>query len=486
MSQFTTPSVAKHKAILLPLAMLAAVGIGWLTISVGPAIPALLVALSVAVPFVVAVFYEPKYGLIAFILFCFVIQILVREIGGFPFGILGEALLVLTWIAVMTNSSQKFNWSNTKNDLFYLTLLWFLINLLEILNPADASLMGWLQEVRGTSLIWFLTVPLSLILFTRVKDLNVFLIIIIGMSLLAALNGVKQLYIGPFPGEQAFLSGPAQKTHILFGKLRVFSFYSDAGNFGASQAHMGLIAMILALGPFKLWKRILLAAAAALLFYGMLISGTRGALFVVVVGIAVALFISRNFRFILIGSVFALFSLSVLKYTSIGSGNYHIQRLRSALNPEDASLNVRLHNQQILREYLKGRPFGGGVGVIGFWGEKYNSDKYLSSIPPDSYWVKVWAMYGIVGFILWFGIMMYILGKCCGIVWNIQDKRLRFKLMALTAGAAGILFASYGNEIINSMPSSVIVYISWCFIYLGPKFDNRTTPEPALAEHTYA
>jgi O-antigen ligase len=205
----------------------------------------------------------------------------------------------------------------------------------------------------------------------------------------------------------------------------------------------------------------------------------------VVVGIFVALFISRNFKFILIGSVFALFGLFALKYTTVGSNNYHIQRLRSALNPEDASLNVRLRNQEILRDYLKTRPLGGGVGVIGFWGEKYNSDKFLSTIPPDSYWVKVWAMYGIIGFIIWFGIMMYILGKCCGIVWKIRDKGLRFKLMALTAGTAGILFASYGNEVINAMPSSVIVYISWCFVFLGSKFDEKT-PAPALAETTYA
>ncbi|UOQ77194.1 hypothetical protein MUN84_00140 [Hymenobacter sp. 5516J-16] len=119
------------------------------------------------------------------------------------------------------------------------------------------------------------------------------------------------------------------------------------------------------------------------------------------------------------------------------------------------------------------------MGTIGAWGIKYNPGSYLATIPPDSYWVKVWVMYGIVGFIIWFGIMLYIVGKGCGIVWNIRDPKLRVKLNALTAGAAGILFCSYGNEVINFMPSAIIVYISWAFIFLGPRLDS----DPELVQH---
>ncbi|MFD3000929.1 O-antigen ligase family protein [Pontibacter toksunensis] len=489
MSQFIDNSAAKPKYTLLLLGILTAVAIGWLSASLGLAVPALLVMLAFAIPFTVSVFYEPKYGFLAFIVFCFTIHIFTREVGGnIPYGTIGEALLLGTWITVITNSSKRFNWDNLKNDLMFLTLFWFFINLIEVFNPADASIMGWLQEIRSTSLYWLLVVPLALVIFNKNKDLNLFLYIILGLSILGALNGIKQLYIGPWPGEQAFLNGPSQKTHILFGKLRVFSFYSDAGNFGASQAHMGLTALLLALGPFKLWKRVLLLITAVLLFYGMLISGTRGALYALVVGIAVAIFLGKNFKIIFLGSAIAFSLIFLLKFTSVGSGNYHVQRLRSALNPEDASLGVRLYNQERLAEYLDTRPFGGGLGVIGFWGVKYNSDKYLASIPPDSYWVKVWAMYGIVGFIIWFGIMMYILGKCCGIVWMIRDKRLRIKLLALTSGFAGILFCSYGNEVMNAMPSAMIIYISWCFVFLGPKLDNDidSNKKEAVLAKSYA
>lgn len=201
-----------------------------------------------------------------------------------------------------------------------------------------------------------------------------------------------------------------------------------------------------------------------------------------IVGIAVALLLSKNIKVLVVGSAIALSGLFILKYTYLGQGNYNIQRLRSSVNPDDASLNVRLNNQHILGNYLSSHPFGGGVGSIGFWGREYNSGKFLATIPPDSYWVKVWAEYGIVGFTLWFCIMMYILGKSCGIIWNIEDKALRAKLIALTAGAAGIFFCSYGNEVINFLPSGLIVYFSWAFVFLGPSLDRLAKKETAEVE----
>lgn len=209
------------------------------------------------------------------------------------------------------------------------------------------------------------------------------------------------------------------------------------------------------------------------MFYGMLISGTRGALFALIIGAFFAIFLSKKFKALIIGGIFCFGFLFFLKYTYIGNGNYQIYRLRSALDPQDASLNVRFTTQKVLREYMSSRPFGAGLGTIGSFARQSNPGTFLSIVQPDSYWVKVWAMYGIVGFIIWLGIMMYILGKCCGIVWKIKDKGLKIKGIALTSGFAGILFCSYGNEVINTMPSSIVVAMSWVFIYMMPRFDDR-------------
>lgn len=441
-------------------------------VNVGVIAPVLVIAISCLVAMQIAFIKEPKMVIWTLIFYVFTFGILGREVGGFPYGTLQEGILLLGWLTVIF-TADRYEWKNINNEFVWLLTIWLIVSILQLGNPAGASPQGWLQEIRAAALYPFLVVPLGFLLLRKNKDLNTFLYLIIGLSLLASFNGLKQQYIGLSPGEQRFLDEGGANTHLIWGKLRVFSFYSDAGQFGASQAHIALIALILALGPFKWWKRALLLLASGVMIYGMLISGTRGALFALIIGLLLALVLSKKFKVMIVGGMVALAFIGFLKYTSIGDGNYQILRLRSALDPKEASLNVRLENQKILRSYLESRPFGGGLGVIGVWGEVYNKDKFLSTIQPDSYWVKVWAMYGIVGFILWFCIMMYILGKCCGIVWKTDDKVLRIKTMALTSGYAGILFCSYANEVINTAPSSFVVYISWVLVFISPKIEEE-------------
>ncbi|MFC3362951.1 O-antigen ligase family protein [Pedobacter fastidiosus] len=355
-------------------------------------------------------------------------------------------------------------------------MFWLVISILEVANPG-ASVMGWLQEIRSAALYPILIISVGFLILRENKNLDTFLVIIIAASVLASINGVKQLVIGPSRGEQMFLDSGGAITHMLWGRLRVFSFYSDAGQFGASQAHIGLIALILSLGNFKKWKKIVLMICSLLMLYGMLISGTRGALFALVIGAFVAIVLTKKFKVLIVGGLFAFAFLFFLKFTYIGNSNYQIYRLRSALNPDDPSLNVRFKTQQELKSYMESRPFGGGLGVIGAFGVQYNQDKYLSTVQPDSYFVKIWAMYGVVGLTIWLGIMLYILGKACGIAWNLQDESLKLKIIALTAGYAGILFSSYGNEVINTMPSSIVVYLSWVLIFSSPELQKKEKSE---------
>jgi O-antigen ligase len=411
--------------------------------------------------------------LFVFVAYSFLISFFGREIGGLPYGLFFEGFILILWGAVAVKT-PKSEYSRINSDLFYLFLTWFIISVLEVVNPG-ASVLGWLAEIRTTAFYPLMIVTLGLLIFRTHEDLDVFLILIIGLSTLASINGIKQLYYGPWPGEQRFLNEGGYVTHILWGQLRVFSFYSDAGQFGASQAQVGLIAIILAIGRFKLKTRLVLLACGLILLYGMLISGTRGALFALIVGVFTAIILSKNLKVLVIGGLIALGFLFVLKFTYIGNGNYQIYRLRTAVNPEDPSLNLRFNTQRMLREYMSSRPFGGGLGVIGYNGTVYNSDKFLSTVPPDSYYVKVWAMYGIVGFTIWLSIMLYIFGKCCGIVWNIRDTLLKTKMIALTSGFAGILVCSYGNEVINNMPSSTVVCLSVVFVFLTNKLEDHSS-----------
>jgi len=398
----------------------------------------------------------------------FIILFFQRQVfDGIPYQELIEVLLFLLVIIVLFSTPAE-DWKIVNQDIFYLLLFWLFVSILEVLNPG-ASFLGWLAEIRPDALYPFLVVPVGLLVFKTNRQLDIFLILVVGLSTFGALYGIKQLHIGLSNGDMAFVA--QNPTHLIWGRLRVFSFYNDAGQFGASQAAVGLTTLVLALGPFKKWKRIVLLICSALMLYGMLISGTRGALFALVVGAFVAIILFKKIKPIIFGAVVLLGFLVFLKYTHIGDGNYQIFRLRTALDPQDPSLNVRFATQRHLTEYMSTRPFGGGLGVIGF-NARFNQGRYLATVPPDSYFVKIWAMYGVVGITIWLSIMLYILGKCCGIVWKIEDRKLQVKAIALTAGYAGILFCSYGNEVINIYPSSIVVYLSWVFIFIMPQLEK--------------
>ena len=146
--------------------------------------------------------------------------------------------------------------------------------------------------------------------------------------------------------------------------------------------------------------------------------------------------------------------------------------MRSGTDVKDASFQLRLINQKILRNALQTKPFGTGPGTSGAWGNKYNAHISTSKIAPDSLFVKIWVMYGITGFILWLGIMLYILGKSVGLIWNTRDPLLRNQLCALCGVYVSILVCSYGNEVMNNVPSLTIVYVSWALLSMSTRWDT--------------
>lgn len=461
------------KNLWLAGGILLAAFFGWLIVKMGMAIGALIIILPFIFGFLALVFLYPKIGFITFIFYCFLNSTLGKHIDGPQFGLGQDGILLLTWLGVIFYRNNKYRLRHLNNDLVWMAVTWFIITVIQIANPERPSITGWFYEMRSATLYWVLSVPLAFLVFNKKSDIDLFLVIIITLSFLGALYGIKQLYLGVDAAENRWLEAGAKKTHLLFGKLRVFSFYSEAGQFGASQAQLTVVCLILAMGPYAKFKKLWYGTAALIIFYGMLISGTRGALFALVGGIFVYLIVSKRMQILLLGGIIGFLFFFVLKYTSIGSGNEQIVRLRTSLDPNDPSLLTRFNNQAILKDYLSTKPFGAGVGTIGMWGLKYNEDKYISTIPPDSLYVKVWAMYGIVGFIIWFGIMMYITGYSIGIIWKTKDPALHNKLTALCAGATGILLCSYGNEVLNAMPSSAIVYVSWALIWMSPRWDTK-------------
>jgi hypothetical protein len=355
-------------------------------------------------------------------------------------------------------------------------LIWFAYTVFEIVNPEARSFEAWFYAVRGVSLYFVSTIPLALILLYREEDLNKFINIWFGLSLFATFWGMKQMIIGVDAAEQFWLDSGAKATHVLFGKLRVFSFYSDAGQFGAAQAHTGVVAGILAMGPCKTKKRKYFYIFTSLLsLYGMAISGTRGALFVAITGFAIYFLVSNNMKIIIPGIIMGVLAFGILKFTTIGQNNDQVRRMRTALDPNDASLMARLENQQKLKVYLASRPIGGGIGSAGSWGQRFSPGSFLATTPLDSWYVKIWAESGIIGLTIYISMLLFLIGNRFLFIFKMQDSELKFKLGALFGGFFGVCFASYGNQIFGQFPTGSVIYLSLVFMFLGETFVKKAS-----------
>ncbi len=433
-------------------------------------------AMPIAIMYMNYLFKRPSIGLYTIIVLGFIAIGITRYIPGIPMGLSIDIFLVLTIIALFfKNFYKKLDKDALFNDLTVMMLLWFLYAVAQIFNPESLSKTAWFYAMRALALYSFLTVPLAFFLFRDMKKLNTFLYIWAGLSILGTLKGMQQLYLGPDYAEQRWLDQVGAITHLLFGELRVFSFYSDAGQFGSAQGAAGIVGLILFFNVKDYREKVLFLVMGLGGIYGMFISGTRGSIIVPLIGAMLYLIHRKNVRVIFFGVLVLAGVYVFFKYTYIGQSNAQIRRMRTAFRPsEDASLQVRLENRKILKTYLATRPFGGGIGSAGDWGKRFSPNGFLANIATDSWFVQIWAEMGIVGLMLHLFILSYILVKgSYFIMFKVKDPVLRGKLSAIACGFAGIVGTSYGNGVLGQIPTSILTYLTWGFMFMAPMLDKK-------------
>ncbi len=459
-------------ALLIAISAISA----WMISLSGMPVALMLLFVPFLITFLFYLFRFPVLGLYALLCYSFISLGIGRYIKGLELGMIPDLLLVLTYISLIFNRFyEKLDLGPVKKDVTVLAFIWALYVLFQLANPESRSVAAFISG-RSVGFYMILTVPLALLLVDTNKKLDYIFYLWAVLSLLATLKGIMQIVYGADQWELQWLAGGNAKTHVLFGRLRAFSFMSDAGQFGANQAFSGVVAAIIATAMKEWKKKLFFIIVAIAAFYGMIISGTRGAISVPVAGFAVYFFLRKNKFILMLGFFLLLGFFAFFKFTTIGQGNYNIRRMRSAFDINDPSFQVRLHNQRILREYMSSRPFGGGLGHGGVKAQKFLPDAFLSQIPTDSWYVLIWVELGIVGLILHLFILFYIIGKSSyRILFRIRDPIIKIKMTALTAGLSGILVSSYGNAVLGQMPTSIIAYISMAIIMNTEVFDKTPT-----------
>jgi len=457
--------------VYLGTALLAA-GLGAVIAQGGLMAGLALLGLPAALFFLGWLMQHPRVGLDGSMLVGFFSAGISRYLNA-PWGLAMDSFLFIGWLAFLFLKFRKSDWSPLRNSAMTITLVWFGLVVMELANPESNGLTCWFYAMRGAGFYQLLTFGLTFLMLRDVKDLDRFLRWMIVLSVIGSLWGLRQLIFGVDAAEYRWLyvDGFAF-THILAGKLRVFSFYSDAGQFGASQAMVALICgIVLSAGAVKGAQKWLYITGFVLTFVGFAISGTRGALAVPAVGAIGYLVISRNFKVLSVGLVMIGLAFYILKFTFAFQGVDQIRRMRTAMNPDDPSMLVRLNNQKTFGHYLATRPFGGGIGAAGFWGFRFNPYSLLANTATDSYYVKIWAETGIIGICLHLFMFGFFVGKGGLVVWHLRDPVLRAKIAAIYCGMLGVFMASYGNQVYSQMPTGILMGIGIPLIFISPKWD---------------
>ncbi len=421
-----------------------------------------LIGLFCAAVYLYILFTKPIVGLYTAIALSFILIGMGRYLKDLQVGLGMDAILILTYLALFMNRfKERIDWSPANKDITILSTLWFGYSIFQLVNPEAHSVAAWFSG-RGVALYMFLLVPLTLMFINTNRKLDFFLYVWGVFSILASLKGIMQLPFGLDSAEQAWLDEGNYKTHVLFGKLRVFSFLSDAGQFGGTQAYAAVVATIysMAIKNNRL-KKMFFVTVALLGFYGMIISGTRGAISIPLAGFMTFFILRKNIKVLGIGVGLLAIVFIFFRFTTIGQGNDQIRRMRTAFDPNDASLQVRLDNQKMLKGYLASRPFGGGIGHGGVKAQKYLPKAFLSQVATDSWYVLVWVEQGIVGLLLHLFILFFTVGRAAyKVMFKIRDPLLRLKISALISGMAGVMVASYGNAVLGGMPTGMLIYVS--------------------------
>ena len=394
------------------------------------------------------------------------------------FSMVFTVLCTATCIVQLSNDNRT-DWKIGQNTMTYMFVAWFAYYILEILNPNNV-MEAWNINIMPYAFIPLICAFVIPLVIRTKKDIELLLFIWSVFVLIFTLKGYWQKSHGFSSKDLYFLyTLGGWRTHIIWSGIRYFSCFSDAANFGVHAAMSSVVFAISAFFVEAKWKRLYFLFIAFCGLYCMGISGTRAAMGVIMGGMFMITIIAKNWKAI-IGGVFISISVFCFFYfTSIGSGNQYIHKMRSSFHPsKDASYQLRVENRMRMKELMVRKPFGYGI-----WLSKAGNfqSKEQMPYPPDSWLISVWVETGIVGLIIYLSIHGILFAWCSWILmFKVRDKSLRGLIAAWLCMDAGFFIATYVNDIMQ-YPNQLPVYIGFALCFAAPHIDKRIREEKELS-----
>lgn len=361
--------------------------------------------------------------------------------------------VVIIGIAIKSKNFKGVKFKLGLIDILF--LIWVAYHILQLGNPIAASRIAWFYAVRTTFLIIIFYFVLCYAIKSEKFVTNI-LKIWIGIVLLAALYCLKQEYLGLFQFETAWLHQNPKRYSLLvtWGKIRKFSFLEGPMILGIVLAYTAVLCFTLLSGPFSKRDKIILFLSGIIMIWAMMFTGTRTATILLPVGMVFYALITFKKK-VLIGVGIFMFIGTLLVLMPTGNPNLFIMKT-AFRGGEDASMNVRLTNQELIQPFLRAHPFGGGVGSTGGWGAIFSPHTLIGSFPPDSEYLRVGIELGWIG-LLYFCLFLFLILKT-GVdnYFKTRDLRLRTFYIGILTVTFMTVVAMYPQEAIRIHPTGFL------------------------------
>jgi hypothetical protein len=431
----------------------------------------ILIIAMIGLPILYGFIMYPRFGIIVFLVCAYFLMFVYRlDLGDYPYGTVMDFLQLLLIIGLFIQQKQNKNWSIFKGPISTMILIWVAYNLFEVINPTAESKLAWVYTVRSVAVIMLMY--FVFLYNIKTKEFIVFIVKLwISLSLIAALYGLKQQFIGFTDFENKYLYSDPEIAGLLFigGQWRKFSIFSDPVSFSYNMVISCLLCIGLATGPLKISQKRILWIIASICLFSMLYSGTRGAYVLIPAAMIVFAILKFNKKVILVSSVFA-FLLAIIVF--IPTSNSTIYRFQSAFKPtEDASFNVRKQNQKRIQPFILSHPIGGGLGATGTWGKRFSPNSMLAKFPPDSGYVRVAVEMGWIGLFLFCLLMFTILRVGIHHYYAIKDPSLKSYCLAMILIVFALNIGNYPQEALVQFPTNVYFYLVTALIEVTYRLD---------------
>ena len=454
------------------LMSLVAVVVAYVIASLGIKYGIVVLVMVVGLPMFMFCLFDLPFGL-QFILFISFLLNFVKKFVDAPFGIAQDALVFIMFFTIIINQVKERDWKFAQHPISFWIVVWIFYTMIQGLNPTAVSQMAWIytaRSVAGLILLYFVACyafsSLEIILNT-IKG-------ILLLSFISALYGLKQEWIGFSDGEMNWLYSNPHTLELFFqwGRLRIFSFFSDPTTYGILMAYIAVFCSILLLGPYRTGMKIISGVCVVSCLLAMAYAGSRTPIVLIPVGII--FFTILNFRkemILGVGFIFVFGTAFMLK----SSSNAVIFRIQSAFvlkNSQDV-VDVRMKNQQLIQPFIQSHPFGGGLGSTGLWGRRFSPGTFLASFDHDSGFVRLAVEVG------WLGLLLYMIFIFQCLRWGIyyyfrvRSPMIKNLYLGINTVFFMLVIASYPQEAILQVPTSIIFYLLLAAIVKLKDFDEN-------------